>query len=150
MLFVCHLNIQCLIYVFYCSSKSNGCAAACKQLIHPNVSNIRMFRAVISRYDRRLGLPISSMSGLIHCLQDLANQTLLLLALPNCTENNFPWAWDKMGQPGNAGKAIVFIILPKWVEAYRHGVCCPLRGLPVGCLRIGVATPWDDWPYRQM
>ena len=24
-----------------------------------------------------------------------------------------------MGQPGNAGKAIVFIILPKGVEAYR-------------------------------
>ena len=35
-----------------------------------------------------------------------------------------------MGQPGNAGKTIVYVILPKWVEAYRHGVCCPLRGLP--------------------
>ena len=34
-----------------------------------------------------------------------------------------------MGQPGNAGKTIVYVILPKWVEAYRHGVCCPLRGL---------------------
>ena len=34
-----------------------------------------------------------------------------------------------MGQTGNAGKTIVYVILPKWVEAYRHGVCCPLRGL---------------------
>ena len=27
-----------------------------------------------------------------------------------------------MGQTGNAGKTIVYVILPKWVEAYRHGV----------------------------
>ena len=40
------------------------------------------------------------------CLQDLANQTLLPLVLPNCTANNFPCDWARWAKQATQARQL--------------------------------------------
>ena len=73
------------------------------------------------------------------CLQDLANQTLLPLALPHYTANNFHCDWARWANEATQARQLFTSSCPSWLR--RTGTAffpvsqvCPraIRGAPVG------------------
>ena len=50
------------------------------------------------------------------CLQDLANQTLLPLALPNCTANNFHCDWARWAKQATQATQLFTSSCPSWLR----------------------------------
>ena len=84
------------------------------------------------------------------CLQDLANQTLLPLALPNYTANNFHCDWARWANQATQARQLFTSFCPRGLRRtgmafFRVSHVCCTNGMPAGAsvaLFIGLACTY--------